>query len=593
MQLGASSHSIGRTRPSKFAHAEKTWECERRRRLFLQAGFRINELLGQSELFLEDSAPVVSIAPERTPVRMTPTEKTPITPAPPGRPKLASAFAGLACLAALLGPALADSPPAPQAASTSSAPSPNHGAAKDEASLIPADSVTRHAIEADGRRLAYTATAGTLPLFGQRGEIAARAFYVAYTLDTVSARPVTFVFNGGPGAASAFLHLGAMGPRVVNFADNGGAPALPVRLVDNPDSWLDFTDLVFIDPVGTGYSRATTGGEEAERAFFGVEKDADAMSEMARLYLNRAERSLAPVFLAGESYGGFRAVLLADRLLRAGVRVKGAVLISPALDFATLLGHGYNPLPLALDLPSIAASHFEQRDGANGSLDQLREVESFARGPYLLHLAAGMKPDEAVAAAVARYTGLDQETVARRYARVSPSFFVAEYTKKHSRFLSRYDGTVSAAAPRLHDHMRYDPILDGAVNVLTPAVTQYARQELGLHTDLAYNLLNRNVSSVWDYGVKSPHQGYASALDELQEARVRNPALRMLVVHGYTDLVTTYGATQFLIDQLPPIEGASPIALRVHRGGHMMYLRPGSRRLLKEDARELYGQAGD
>jgi hypothetical protein len=193
-------------------------------------------------------------------------------------------------------------------------------------------------------RLAYTASAGTLPLTGAKGEVTAHVFYVAYSLEpsgsaSAPARAITFVFNGGPGAASAFLHLAAMGPRGVNFSANGAAALEPVQLADNPDTWLGFTDLVFVDPVATGYSRSAGGTEEANRAFFGVDKDADAMADFARLYLTRAGRMLSPVFLVGESYGGFRAVHVAERLLAGGIAVRGAVLISPALEFSLLRGN--------------------------------------------------------------------------------------------------------------------------------------------------------------------------------------------------------------------------------------------------------------
>src|SRR6202008_2382274 len=166
----------------------------------------------------------------------------------------------------------------------------------------------------------YSATAGTLPLLGRKNETAAKIFYVAYTLDSAAKRPLSCVFTGGPGAASAFLHLGAIGPRIVKFVENGSSAAQPVQLSDNPDSWLAFTDLVFVDPVGTGYSRATADGDEEARAYWGVEKDADWLADFIRLYLARNNKESAPVFLAGESYGGFRANLLLNRLLRSGVQ---------------------------------------------------------------------------------------------------------------------------------------------------------------------------------------------------------------------------------------------------------------------------------
>ena len=256
----------------------------------------------------------------------------------------------LALCAAAASPAAAVAQPAanPHAPAGPAAPAPAADKA-DAAHLFPPDAVSQHVLAVGDKRLAYTATAGTLPLVGPKGAVSAHIFFVAYTLDGRAAdRPVTFVFNGGPGAASAFLHLGALGPRAVNFSANGAAAVQPVALADNPDAWLDFTDLVFVDPVATGFSRSAAGTDEADKAFFGVEKDADAMADFVRLYLTRAGRSLAPVFLAGESYGGFRVALLANRLIGSGMAVKGVVMISPALEFSMLRGDRYVPLPAAL-----------------------------------------------------------------------------------------------------------------------------------------------------------------------------------------------------------------------------------------------------
>jgi carboxypeptidase C (cathepsin A) len=486
----------------------------------------------------------------------------------------------------LLSPVWAETPQAPAAQT----PAPANSAPKEAPPGLPADNVTQHS----GALGDYTATAGSLPLQGAKGEIAAKLFYVSYVRgEPATGRPITFVFNGGPGAASAFLHLGALGPRVINFNEAGAAPTQPVELADNPDSWLDFTDLVFVDPVGTGFSRPTAEGEDAERAFYGVNKDADALTDFIRLYLSRNGRSLSHVYLAGESYGGFRSVLLARRLLAAGINVKGAVLISPALEFALIRGDEYTLLPLALALPSIAASNSELRDGLNASLDSIGEVETFARTGYLLHLAAGLKRDDGIIELLERYTGLDKDTIARHHGRVSASLFLREHRRRNNRSLSRYDGSVGTAVPQPSDDERFDPILDRAIATLTPAMTQYTREELGFRTDLEYRLLNREISGKWDFGTTPNRQGYADALDELQQARTHNPGLKILITHGYTDLVTPYGVSQFLIDQLKPIEGAQPLALRVYRGGHMMYFRAPSRRQLQEDVRELYQSSAE
>jgi carboxypeptidase C (cathepsin A) len=475
---------------------------------------------------------------------------------------------------------------APQAPPPGGAPAP----AKENANAgLPADSVTQHTATIADNEVSYTATAGSLPLTAGKSENSAKVFYVSYTRnEPAENRPITFVFNGGPGAASAFLHLAAIGPRVINFNEHGSAPEQPVRLADNPDSWLEFSDLVFVDPVSTGFSRTTKDGDEAERAFFGVEKDADAMADFVRLFLARAERSLSPVFLAGESYGGFRAVLLARRLLSAGIPVKGAVLISPALEFALIRGDDYTLLPLALALPSIAAANLELRDGIQGSFDALSEVESFSRTGYLLHLAAGVRTDESMVDLLERYTGLQRDTLARHHGRVSASLFLREYRRVKDQSLSRYDGSVSVPLPRPSGNEHFDPILDRAVTALTPAMMHYVSHELGFKTDLEYRLLNRDVSGKWDYGTTPSRQGFADALGELQQVRTHNPGLKILIAHGYTDLVTPYGVSQFLVDQLRPIDGAEPITLKVYRGGHMMYMRAPSRHQLYEDVRALY-----
>jgi carboxypeptidase C (cathepsin A) len=474
----------------------------------------------------------------------------------------------------------APQPPAPPAAAEK----------REPPRVLPPDAVIARSVKQGDKQLNYTATAGSLQLLGNKGEAAANIFYTAYTIDDSSQqRPVTFVFNGGPGAASAFLHLGAIGPRVVNFTDSGAAAVEPVALADNPDTWLDVTDLVFVDPVGTGYSRSTALTTEADRAFFGVDKDATAMVDFVRLYLTRTGRLLTNVFLVGESYGGFRAAYIADRLLGGGIAVRGTVLISPALEFSMLRGNRYSLLPLALVLPSLAVAHWEMRDGATGALTELGEVEHFARSTYLVHLTAGLADDAEIDGALARYTGLAPEVIKRHHSRVTVRTFTHEHEKRSDTVLSSYDATISAPVPR-GERIRFDPILDRAVAALEPAFTHYVGAELGYRTDLPYKLLNREISEHWDYGTSATHQGFAGALDELQKARTQRPALAVLIVHGYTDLVTPYSISRYLIDQLAPIATARPIELRTYRGGHMMYLRPASRQALAREVHEFYGR---
>jgi carboxypeptidase C (cathepsin A) len=466
-----------------------------------------------------------------------------------------------------------------------------------ELRLLPERATTRHALRLDGRTIEYTASAGTLPLRDQRGEMTAAVFHVDYTVEPADEdRPITFVFNGGPGAASAFLHLGGLGPRVVAFSEAGGYLPPPARLVDNPDTWLPFTDLVFVDPVGTGYSRAVKPGDETAERFFGVSQDASAMAAFIRLHLARSGRSLSPAFLVGESYGGFRAALLLRTLQEeGGIAPSGAVLVSPVLDFALIRGQDHALLPPALLLPSLAAAHLERQGMASAEdlAARLREVERFALDDYLVGLAMGW--DELPATVedrLARFTGLAPDVVARSGGRISASRFIKEYERASGRILSLYDATIGGPDPdpASPSHRGPDPMLDRAVPVWTSTFVDYVREELDYETDLPYRVLHSEASREWDYG-RSGRQGYASVLEPLQEARSLAPSLEILITHGYTDLVTPYFASRYVLDQLPPLEGAAPITHRVYPGGHMMYMRAASRHTLAEDARALYERA--
>ncbi len=467
--------------------------------------------------------------------------------------------------------------------------------------LLPEPVTTEHEGRVGGEAVRYRATAGTLPLRGGDGEVTAEVFHVAYLREPAEpGRPVTFVFNGGPGAASAFLNLGAIGPRGVAFSATGGYLPPPARLVDNPDSWLAFTDLVFVDPVGTGYSRPAVSGDEAAARFYGVRRDASAMAAFIRLWLAGAGRTLAPLFLAGESYGGFRAALLAQALPEeSGLAPSGLVLISPALEFSLLRGTDDHLLaPWAVSLPSFAAVHLERQGGvaaADELARRLEPVERFALADYLVALAAGARGlTPALEAELARLTGLPAEIVRDERGRIPPTRFAREYARAQGRVLSLYDGSVDGpdAAPGSgHRGGGVDPVLDPAVPVWTSAIVGHVREELGYRTDVTYRLLEGEVGGRWDYGTTATRQGYAGALDALQAGRALNPALEVLVVHGYTDLVTPYLGSRYLLDQLPPLAGAVPVAFRAYPGGHMFYMRPESRRRLTEDARAAYARA--
>ena len=375
-------------------------------------------------------------------------------------------------------------------------------------------------------------------------------------------RPITFVFNGGPGAASAYLHLGALGPRIIATAADGKFLPSPQKLIDNPDTWLDMSDLVFVDPVGTGYSREAPGQET--RNFWGVDQDAAAMGAFIRLFLAQEGRTKSPVFLAGESYGGFRAALLAKTLQEdVGISPSGIVLISPALEFTLIRPDEFQPLHWALELPSLAAVRLATRASADTALrERLAEVERYALGDYLVAIASGLEAGGRLASQrVAEITGLPLELVQRNFARVPTMLFAKEFARTRGNVLSPYDGLIETAdiAPDRAHISGPDPVLGRSVPVLTSAFVAYVRDELKYNTAISYRVLNGEVSRNWDYGISASRQGYAGVIDDLQEARASNPALGVLIVHGYTDLVTPYMASRYLIGQIPTLPGARPI----------------------------------
>jgi carboxypeptidase C (cathepsin A) len=509
-------------------------------------------------------------------------------------------IASTLCLGAFL--ALLTIPPGvlaedAQAPKTEQAATPD-APASEEATVerLPPTAITFHTLNLAGHSLPYRAVAGAIPLRGEHGKATAEIFYVAYAQEPEdSKRPITFVFNGGPGAASAYLHLGAIGPKIVEATANGELLGPPPRLIDNESTWLAFSDLVFVDPVGTGYSRAINGKDESD--FWGVEQDTDSLAEFIRLYLIQEGRLSSPVFLTGESYGGFRAATITRKLQKSsGVSPSGLVLISPALEFALLNAEDYDPLPWALALPSYAAVKLES-EGVNGRealAEALKDTERYALSDYLVALASGAEQGGKTASeSVARLTGLPLDMVERHLARIPPSLFIKEFNRINGQVLSRYDGSVSGPDPNPASSWPRgpDPVLDATVPLWTSAFVQYAQDDLAYKTDEPYRLLNREVRGKWDFGTSPTRQGYAGVLDDIQQARAANRQLEVLIAAGYTDLITPYLAPTYLVNQLPPLEGAAPITVEDYTGGHMLYLRPDSRRALKQDVEAMYRRA--
>jgi carboxypeptidase C (cathepsin A) len=463
---------------------------------------------------------------------------------------------------------------------------------------LPARVLSHHAIVLGDHRLEYDAIAETLPLTDTKGATTATVFTIAYLTDPAPGheRAVSFVFNGGPGAASVFLHLGALGPRIMDTPENGAVPGPPVRLVDNPATWLGFTDLVFIDPVGTGFSRGKGKEENPDKPFWDVRADIASLGAVIRLWLTRHQRWSSPIYLVGESYGGFRAATLAQELPHdVGVTVNGLVLVSPALDLSALHQDERDLLAAAFFLPSYAAvaavadPSRREREGT--------AIEHFALSDYLVGLAA-LKGDPPLGdpfiAKVAEIAGLPEDIVRRHRGRIPRHVFAREIRRGRGEVVSLYDGAIARPArPDEGEEGGPDPVLQPAIAAYGAAFNAYIADTLGYHTDLPYRVLPHDISRQWNWQGERQGQGLGLAMSSLETALLEHPGTRVLIANGRYDLITPYLASRWLVDQLAvPAQLRAGIRLRVYEGGHMMYMRPASRMLLSRDAAMLYAQHG-
>jgi carboxypeptidase C (cathepsin A) len=462
---------------------------------------------------------------------------------------------------------------------------------------LPPRVATHHSMAAGNHRIDYEAVAETLPLTDAKGATTATIFTVSYIADSDSGseRPVSFVFNGGPGAASVFLHLGAMGPKVLQTPQNGAVPNPPVQLVDNQASWLGFTDLVFVDPVGTGFSRGKGKEENPDKPFWDVRADIASLGSVIRLWLTRNQRWASPVYLVGESYGGFRAAAMTQSLPHdVGIVVTGIVLISPALDLSALHQTERDLLSAAFLIPSYASTALAYDGPATGR--DIAGAERFALSDYLVGIAAlrgQPSPGDPFITRVAEISGVP-DYIARRYrGRIPRHIFAREIRRSQGEVLSLYDSMVTRPAGPEDGEGASDPVLQPAVAAYGTAFNAYLPEVLGVHTDMAYRVLPREISQQWNWEGERQHGSDGLAMASLEAALIEHPGTRVLIVNGRYDLVTPYLASRWLVDQLEvPAEVRAGIQLRVYDGGHMVYMHPGARSQLARDAAELYGAAG-
>lgn len=463
---------------------------------------------------------------------------------------------------------------------------------------LPETSVTEHEITVNGKVLRYTATTGYTTLQKEDGTERAHVFFVAYTKKDVKnpkTRPLTFSFNGGPGSSSVWLHLGVLGPRRVQMTEEGHPLPPPYSIVDNEYTWLEETDLVFIDPVTTGYSRAVEPEKGDE--FHGYSGDIQSVGDFIRRYCGEHERWGSPKYLIGESYGTTRASGLSDYLTsQYGMYLNGVILVSAVTDFQTLRFDKGNDLPYALFLPTYTASAYYHGKLEQALLDQplekvLDEVEDFVLNEYSVALMKGslLKGEERqrIIDKLHRYTGISKVFIERANLRLMIFDFTKELLRDNSeiigRFDSRYKGVdVYANASRPERDPSYQPTILGTFGT---SINDYLGRELKFKSPLPYNILTGRVHP-WDYGNLSR---YVNVAKNLRKAMTHNPDMKVWIANGYYDLATPYFATEYTLHhmELSPQQEAR-VQMTYYPAGHMMYLHQPSLAQMKEEAKAFY-----
>jgi len=451
---------------------------------------------------------------------------------------------------------------------------------------------TQHTMKLGGETIAYTARAGTMVLKTEDGTPRASFFFVAYTKDGAdpAKRPITYTFNGGPGSSSVWLHMGAFGPKRVSYRDDEGHEAPPPgKLIDNDNSILDVTDLVFIDPVTTGFSRAIPFSDA--KKFHGFEADVESVGEFIRLWTTRNARWASPKFLAGESYGTTRAAGLAGWLHEEGFYVNGIVLISTILNFGTARFDSGNDLPYVVFLPTYAATAWYHKrlpaDLQAQPVDRVAaQAEAFALGEYNSALMRGdsltAQERSAIAQKVARFTGLSPEYVESTNLRINISRFDKELLRDKRRTVGRLDSRftgidVDAAGER----PEFDPSMASIMGSYTGAINDYVRRELKYENDSAYEILTGKVQP-WSY--ERQQNRYLDVAETLREAMARNPYLKVFVANSFYDLATPFAATKYTFSRMqlePELRGN--VSMAFYEGGHMMYIDRRAHRKLHDD----------
>ncbi|WHZ18332.1 MAG: Carboxypeptidase C (cathepsin A) [Rhodanobacteraceae bacterium] len=491
---------------------------------------------------------------------------------------LATAFAAATAMACSVAP--------PAHAKTAPAKS-DSGASEFELPPLPATAHASQSTVVDGRTLNYTVTVGWLPVRDDKGKTIAQVVYTAYTVPGKN-RPVTFAFNGGPGAASVFLNMGAIGPKIVKFGVNGDSPSEPAKLQDNPSTWLGFTDLVFIDPVGTGYSRSLVDDKQSTKDFYSTDADIAYLSQIVYDWLVRNGRMESPKYITGESYGGFRGPRITYYLqTRLGVAMNGMVLVSPYLDPSAWSDEFVSPMAWMTTLPSIAAAHLEREGKLTAA--NMAPIIAYTRGEYAETLMKGRSDPAAydtMIRKVTEITGLDPVFVKNSGGRLETQAYLREVYRSEGKLGSRYDSNFTAwdpfpYAPRQRSG---DPILNGIIAPTTTAMVHFVTQTVGWKYDGQYQTLNYKVGRLW-HDDDDAEQG---SVQQLREAVANDSSLRVLIAHGWDDLSCPFMVSVLAVDQMPAMGDPSRVEVKEYPGGHMFYARAASDAQFVKDVHALF-----
>jgi len=454
---------------------------------------------------------------------------------------------------------------------------------------LPADAHVQQSIEMGGKTLKYTVTVGALPVRDGDGKTSGQVVITGYTVEGAN-RPVTFALNGGPGASSVYLNFGAIGPKHLQAGNEGDSPSDPTVLSDNPGTWLDFTDLVFIDPVGTGFSRASVPESDAKKLFYSTTPDIEYLSRIIYDWLVKNDRLGSRKYLVGESYGGFRGPRVTHYLQsQLGVALNGVVLVSPYLNPSIEDDGDLSPVPWMMTLPSITAAHLER----TGKLtpEAMADVIGYTRGDYATALLKGRSDPDAtqkMIAHVTELTGLEPSFVKYSGGRIDTGAYLREVFREQGKLGSVYDSNVTSfdPFPFAPEQRSNDPILASIVAPMTTAMVDFVTRTVGWKVDARYNALSYDVNRLWNRG----DDLRAGAVSQLREAVAADPKLRVLIVHGWNDLSCPFMGSVLTVDQIPVMGDPTRVAVREYPGGHMFYTRPTSRDALRKDVMDMYSK---